>query len=155
MKGHGGEKVAKRLKELLHVKLLQKMEQHPDDMQLALKESFLETDKILEEEYKTLGERCGATAAVALIAKNPKAQKTLYCANIGDARVVLWYFFLCPFFLELMSWKSRNGKAMRLTKDHKALDPGSLSIKKDVLVLKCHFRGEEESVGHGRSSLPF
>jgi serine/threonine protein phosphatase PrpC len=50
-------------------------------------------------------DKCGATACVAVI-RRENNNKVLYVGNVGDARAVL----------------NKNGKAFRLSKDHKATD---------------------------------
>ncbi|KAJ1677344.1 phosphatase 2C [Spiromyces aspiralis] len=72
--------------------------------------AFLETDKRIAEETKS---HSGCTAVVSFLQVKHKlvngkkvSKRILYCANAGDARAVL----------------SRNGKAVRLTYDHKGDD---------------------------------
>ena len=53
------------------------------------------------EEMKEISSRCGAAAVVVLIIGN-----RVYCASVGDSRAVL----------------SRDGKAINLSVDHKAVN---------------------------------
>ena len=61
-----------------------------ENIQQALRHAFLLTDKHICEHVEDFG-RAGSTAAVAFIRKNENGEKWLYTANVGDARVVLWY----------------------------------------------------------------
>lgn len=62
--------------------------------------SFEIADKKFKELYPDLANACGSTAIVCLILGNK-----LVCANVGDARAIL----------------CRNGKALDLSMDHKAV----------------------------------
>jgi serine/threonine protein phosphatase PrpC len=55
-------------------------------------------------------DKCGATACVAVVRKELN-NNVVYVGNLGDSRAVL----------------NRNGKAHRLSKDHKATDPDEIS----------------------------
>ncbi|KAJ2616114.1 phosphatase 2C [Coemansia sp. RSA 1365] len=76
----------------------------------VLNRAFIEADRRLASEVKT-NSGCTAVVAFVKVEKDAKGDpvkhsRTLYCANVGDARAVL----------------SRGGKAKRLTYDHKGDD---------------------------------
>ncbi|EIN12532.1 protein serine/threonine phosphatase 2C [Punctularia strigosozonata HHB-11173 SS5] len=116
--GHGGSiDVARYCGEHLHEVLLQNMHQHPHEPLLdVLRQTFLDTDeKIKELDKSDPTKDPGSTAAVAVVrledgaaepncpsAQGKAPQRVLYCANVGDSRVVL----------------CRAGTAVRLTRDH-------------------------------------
>ena len=70
----------------------------------ALKNSITKSFEVCDKKYKqnfpTVCNSCGATAVVCLLLGNK-----LVCANVGDARAIL----------------CRNGKALDLSMDHKAV----------------------------------
>ena len=70
----------------------------------SLKKSIIKAFEVADMKYKnkfpTLCNSCGATAVVCLLLGNK-----LVCANVGDARAIL----------------CRNGKALDLSMDHKAV----------------------------------
>lgn len=51
----------------------------------ALQQTFRTTD----EELKSIKDKSGSTAAVALIMRDHDDTRKLYTANVGDARIVL------------------------------------------------------------------
>lgn len=55
-------------------------------------------------------DKCGATACVVVI-RQELGNTVLYVGNVGDSRAVL----------------NRNGKALRLSKDHKATDADEIA----------------------------
>ncbi|KAJ2696916.1 mgpp2cl-1, protein phosphatase 2C-like protein 1 [Coemansia sp. IMI 209128] len=109
--GHAGRQAAQWCGENFADVFLQIKQEHsglpvPEIFNLA----FIEADRRLAVDLKT---HSGCTAAVAYLqVKDAVAgeaatrQRTLYCANVGDARAVL----------------SRAGTAVRLTYDHKGDD---------------------------------
>jgi len=82
----------------LHINVLEQLKIAPPEE--ALKQAFIKTDKEIGEQKI---ESSGSTAVVALVRRG---EKKLYVANCGDARAVLGV----------------EGKASRLSKDHKASD---------------------------------
>ena len=70
----------------------------------VLERTFLDTNGELG---KKNGITSGCTAVVAFIEPGQDTRRTLYCANVGDARAVL----------------CRSGRAIRLSYDHKGNDP--------------------------------
>lgn len=99
--GHGGRGAVELIQNKLHEVFLQELE-NTDDVDEAWKAAFLKTDDLLEESKILYS---GATVVAAFIHEKG-GHKTLYTANVGDARAVL----------------CRSDKALRLTYDHKASD---------------------------------
>ncbi|KAJ2424457.1 phosphatase 2C [Coemansia sp. RSA 2531] len=110
--GHAGRQAAQWCGENFANVFLQMKQEHsslpvPEIFNLA----FIEADRRLATDLKT---HSGCTAAVAYLQVKESVagdnattrQRTLYCANVGDARAVL----------------SRAGTAVRLTYDHKGDD---------------------------------
>jgi len=98
--GHGGRGVVDFTLRTLHSNLLEELKSSTPEE--ALKQAFLNTDKEIGEQKI---ESSGSTAVTALIQRE---DKKLYIANCGDARAVIGV----------------DGKAKRLSKDHKASDEG-------------------------------
>jgi len=121
--GHGGRDVVEFVAKKLHVNVLKEMNtcyevnpdvknpQHPT-VAKALQQAFIKTDEQIKEEGIN---KSGSTGVVAVVRKKGD-QRWLYVAGIGDARAVL----------------NREGKAARLSYDHKATDEGEAKrIKED------------------------
>lgn len=103
--GHGGRGAVDFTAKTLHKNLLEEFEKNPSISPLdALKQSYLATDKQMGE---TQIQFSGTTCISVLIRKQGN-QRWLYAANAGDARAVL----------------ARDGKAFRLSYDHKGSDEG-------------------------------
>ncbi|RKP02036.1 hypothetical protein CXG81DRAFT_2051, partial [Caulochytrium protostelioides] len=111
--GHAGKAAAEHCGQHLHdtfARLLvpNRTAAAPRPVPELLNAAFVETDQQLKQ--KT-GLFSGCTAAVAFIQRELRpatdAQRVLYTANVGDARVVL----------------CRGGHAVRLSYDHKGSDP--------------------------------
>lgn len=103
--GHGGRGAVDFTAKNLHKNLLDILEANPDvDPSEALRQSYLLTDKQMGE---TQIQFSGTTVISGLIRKHG-GKRLLYMANAGDARAVL----------------CRNGKAERLSYDHKGSDEG-------------------------------
>ncbi|KAI8908579.1 phosphatase 2C-like domain-containing protein [Gorgonomyces haynaldii] len=103
--GHAGKQAADYCGNNLHIHFAQLMTECPSDpIPKLLNDTFVKTDVLLAE--KKLNSGC--TAAVAYLRTEDRGQqkRVLYTANAGDARVVL----------------SRDGKAVRLSYDHKGSD---------------------------------
>lgn len=110
--GHGGSKCAEFLKNHLHIELKKCMLDQIDGIKQAddineaiescIRRSFEDTDKKYKEQHADCANSCGATAVIVLVIGNK-----LVCANVGDARAIL----------------CRNGQAMDLSIDHKAVSP--------------------------------
>lgn len=101
--GHGGRAVSEFLRIQLHrnvEKVLKEAGGH--GVEECLKAAFLLTDM---ECGKVEDPNSGSTAVVCIV-RSVGPKKYLYTANCGDARAVL----------------CRNGRAQRLSKDHKATD---------------------------------
>jgi len=97
--GHGGRKVVDFVVCSLHENLKNYLKLNPNISMLnALKAAYEITDKQIHRQAIF---DCGATSVSIIIDNN-----VCYIANCGDARAVL----------------CRNGRAIRLTKDHKASD---------------------------------
>ncbi|EME29786.1 Protein phosphatase 2C homolog 1 [Galdieria sulphuraria] len=101
--GHGGRAAVEVIEMILHKFLEEELEKTKGaDPAGALAKAYLRADKILEEKHFLY---VGATAVTCYIKSYPE-RRVLFCANVGDSRAVL----------------SRNGKATRLSYDHKASD---------------------------------
>ncbi|GFF49629.1 protein phosphatase 2C homolog 3 [Aspergillus udagawae] len=101
--GHGGDKVALFAGENLH-KIVAKQEAFAKgDIEQALKDGFLATDRAILEDPKYEEEVSGCTAAVSVISKNK-----IWVANAGDSRSVLGV----------------KGRAKPLSFDHKPQNEG-------------------------------
>jgi len=103
--GHGGRGAVDFTAKTLHKNLAEEFEKNPSVSPLeALRSSYLLTDKQMAD---TQIQFSGTTCISVLLLKQGE-QKVLYAANAGDARAVL----------------NRNGKALRLSYDHKGSDEG-------------------------------
>ncbi|OHT04060.1 hypothetical protein TRFO_28498 [Tritrichomonas foetus] len=99
--GHGGKEAANYCAEKLHQMIATSMQNNyvrGEPLQPLIKKSILEINQNVLSRF----EYAGTTAAIAIIIDN-----TIYTANVGDSRVVL----------------INNGKAKRLSVDHKATAP--------------------------------
>ncbi|KAI9811589.1 MAG: Protein phosphatase 2C 2 [Pycnora praestabilis] len=101
--GHGGDKVAYFAGENIH-KIIAKQEAFKKgDMEQALKDGFLATDRAILNDPKYEEEVSGCTASVGIISKNK-----IYVGNAGDSRSVLGV----------------KGRAKPLSFDHKPQNEG-------------------------------
>ncbi|OOQ84019.1 Protein phosphatase 2C 2 [Penicillium brasilianum] len=101
--GHGGDKVALFTGENLH-KIVSKQESFAKgDIEQALKDGFLATDRAILEDPKYEEEVSGCTASTAIISKHK-----IWVANAGDSRSVLGV----------------KGRAKPLSFDHKPQNEG-------------------------------
>ncbi|KAI9794780.1 MAG: Protein phosphatase 2C 2 [Peltula sp. TS41687] len=101
--GHGGERVALFSGENVH-KIIAKQEAFAQgNLEQALKDGFLATDRALLNHPKYAEEVSGCTASVGLISKDK-----IYVANAGDSRTVLGV----------------KGRAKPLSFDHKPQNEG-------------------------------
>ncbi|KAL4868151.1 phosphatase 2C-domain-containing protein [Aspergillus spectabilis] len=101
--GHGGDKVALFAGENIH-KIVSKQEAFSKgDIEQALKDGFLATDRAILEDPKYEEEVSGCTAAVSVISK-----QKIWVANAGDSRAVLGV----------------KGRAKPLSFDHKPQNEG-------------------------------
>jgi len=106
--GHGGKEAAIFAADNLHKVLAEEINKEADTMKdsekvlQALKRTFLATD----EKLKTAVPSHHGCTAVTCLVSGTGDNKHLYAANVGDARAVL----------------CRDGKAIRLTEEHKASD---------------------------------
>jgi len=109
--GHGGEMVAKFAANTVHMKLDAALRAQGEnlDVEEALKEAFLNTDKAIMDASDVVMRRdtSGATAVVVVV---DHQNRKIYCANAGDSRAVL----------------CRGGGAVALSEDHKPDLPGEL-----------------------------
>jgi protein phosphatase PTC1 len=107
--GHGGRGVVEFIEKKLHGNLQEELEEAKTSqrsVEECIKSAFLLTDIQTKEENLLMS---GSTAVVCYIeVLEDNATRVLHTANCGDARAVL----------------ARGVKAIRLTCDHKASDPG-------------------------------
>ncbi|KAJ2778036.1 phosphatase 2C [Coemansia javaensis] len=111
--GHAGRQAAQWCGDNFADIFLALKAEHPDELvPEILNRTFIEADRRIAADLKT---NSGCTAAVAFVQvretrdgdnNTVRRQRTLFCANAGDARAVL----------------SRRGTAKRLTYDHKGED---------------------------------
>ncbi|WFD39454.1 protein-serine/threonine phosphatase [Malassezia japonica] len=111
--GHAGKFAAEWCRDHLAPILQEELHKHPQmDVREVLNNTFLHVDRQLEIDSESAGVRSGCTAVTSLLrvevddAPEKKERRVLYTANVGDARSVL----------------CRNGRAVRLTYDHKGSD---------------------------------
>jgi len=107
--GHGGKEAANFAAENLHKVLSEELKKvgpsifdKPEDVLPVLRKTFLETDEKLKTAVPS---HHGCTAVTCLITGKGDS-KYLFSGNVGDARAIL----------------CRDGKAIRLTEEHKASD---------------------------------
>ncbi|KAJ2546147.1 phosphatase 2C, partial [Coemansia sp. RSA 1933] len=110
--GHAGKQAAQWCSQHFAHIFLEIQKETPElPIPTIFNKAFIETDRRLAADVKT---NSGCTAVVAFLQvtevatdKGVERQRTLFCANVGDARAVL----------------SQGGSAVRLTYDHKGDDP--------------------------------
>ncbi|RKP09281.1 phosphatase 2C-like domain-containing protein [Thamnocephalis sphaerospora] len=104
--GHGGKSAAEWCGEHFHETLESCLAESLGAKPVVeiLESAFLQADGKLAENK---GGHSGCTVATALMLLESKPDRKLYTANVGDARTVL----------------CRDGKAVRLSYDHKGSDP--------------------------------
>lgn len=100
--GHGGRHIVEYVEEHLHEDVAQQLRE-TEDKEQALREAYTLCDMNSRSVESTTG---GATAVTALVCREGDA-RVLYTAGVGDSRAVL----------------VRNGRAQRLTVDHRPADP--------------------------------
>ena len=81
--GHGGSKVAAHAANNLHRHVLQRPEYKEGDIEEAIKQGFLECDRVTRTAESLKEEMAGCTAITVFI-----RGKELWCANAGDSRCV-------------------------------------------------------------------
>jgi len=101
--GHGGEKVAQFAGEHIHKIVAKQDGFKKGDMEQALKDGFLATDRAILNDPKYEEEVSGCTASVGIISK-----EKIWVANAGDSRSVLGV----------------KGRAKPLSFDHKPQNEG-------------------------------
>jgi len=99
--GHGGSKVAAHAANNLHRHVLQRPEYKEGDIEEAIKQGFLECDRVMRTAESLKEEMAGCTAITVFI-----RGKELWCANAGDSRCVAGV----------------GGVARPLSTDHKPMD---------------------------------
>lgn len=112
--GHGGRGCSEYCENHLHLNLLATLgakvtvegaaENCVVNVREAMTSAYLKTDEQIGE--ARLGFNCGTTAVTCLV-RPEEDQRYVYTSNVGDSRAVI----------------SHNGKAFRLSRDHKASDP--------------------------------
>jgi len=114
--GHGGRDAVEYTLKYLHENLLKEMQamgnNEIENIEEALKMAYLTTDANMGDYFSQNGiHSSGTTTCSALIRKSKTGkERWLYVANCGDARAVL----------------GRDGKAIRLSYDHKATDENEI-----------------------------
>ena len=99
--GHGGAKVAAYAANNLHKIILKRNEFTAEDKEEAIREGFLECDRIMKTVDSLKDEMAGCTAVTVFV-----CGKELWCANAGDSRCVAGV----------------DGVARPLSTDHKPMD---------------------------------
>jgi len=99
--GHGGAKVAAYCANNLHRHIVRRPEYSRGEVEEALREGFLECDRVMKNEESLKDEMAGSTAVVVLTQGSK-----LWCANSGDSRCVAGV----------------GGSARPLSFDHKPMD---------------------------------
>lgn len=111
--GHGGSEVSLYCANTMPRAVARRLKQD-GNMEAVLTEAFAEVNEHCSGKWPTVG----TTAAVAIVIDD-----TIWSANVGDSRVIL----------------IENGKAQRLTYDHKASDPAE---REGVLARGGHIINE-------------
>lgn len=101
--GHGGDKVAQFAGENLHIIISVQDAYEEGNIEQALKDGFLATDRAILSDPKFENEASGCTATVGII-----SDTKIFVANAGDSRSVLGV----------------KGRAKPLSFDHKPLNEG-------------------------------
>lgn len=104
--GHGGRQVVERVKANLHLIFKEKLAE-AESVKDAWEKSYAAMDQLISDEKIMFS---GTTAATIFIRKEENGKRMAYAANAGDARIVL----------------IKDGKAIRLTYDHKASDQAEI-----------------------------
>jgi len=104
--GHGGRQVVERVKAHLHLIFKEKLAEAAS-VEEAWLLAYQAMDKQIADEKIMFS---GTTAATIFIRKEESGKRMAYAANAGDARIVL----------------IKEGKAVRLTYDHKASDQAEI-----------------------------
>lgn len=102
--GHGGKEVAEYARENFKKNFMNQKAFKEGKYKEALINTFMDLDKILENEDFAMD--AGCTAVVCFVTKTQ-----IFCSNAGDSRAVL----------------SRGKKAVALSEDHKPNDPKELA----------------------------
>lgn len=83
--GHGGKQVSDHCADRFPIELRKELQKNPQDLCKPIIDIFSKIDN----ELRLLdAEGCGSTAGVAIV-RREGAHNVLYCANIGDTRVIL------------------------------------------------------------------
>jgi len=103
--GHGGRGAVDFTAKTLHKNFAEELEKNPSISPLdALRQAYLSTDKQMAETQIQFS----GTTCISVFIRKQGEDRYLYAANAGDARAVL----------------NRDGKALRLSYDHKGSDEG-------------------------------
>lgn len=100
--GHGGAKISDYAGKHLHKFIARREEYKEGDIEEALRQGFLEIDRVMLDDDSLKNEQSGSTAVTVIIKNN-----RVYCANVGDSRAVA----------------SVRGVAEPLSNDHKPNNP--------------------------------
>jgi len=105
--GHGGKEAAIFCADNLHKIFAEELNKHKDANSNEVIEILKKTYQLTDEKLKTAVPSHHGCTSVTVLVRGKGENRQIFCANVGDARAVL----------------CRDGKAIRMTFEHKAADP--------------------------------